>query len=421
MTIIIRRARIVDSSSPLNGKVKDIFIKNGKIAIIADQVKETADHVIDTDGLHVSPGWVDIFARFGDPGLEYKETLDSGARAAAAGGFTHVFILPNTRPAIHNKSQVEYIKEKSKSLPVSLHPIGAITKDIEGKELAEMYDMKASEAIAFSDGLNAVQSAGLLIKALQYIKAFEGVIIQLPDDKSISPNGLMNEGIISTRLGLPGKPAMAEELMIARDINLAGYTDSKLHFTGISSKKSLEYIRRAKESGVNITCSVTPYHLFFSEEDLVSYDTNLKVNLPLRTKDDASALYDAVVDGTIDCITSHHQPHEWDSKACEFEYAKPGMTGLETLYGVLGKLGFSTERLVKCLSENPRKIFDLPKVSIAEGGEADLSLFLPGVTYRFEERQIQSKSKNTPFIGKELNGKVVGIISKDNLYLNSTS
>ncbi len=421
MTIIIRRARIVDSSSPLHGTVKDIFIKNGNIKTIADQVNEPADQVIDIEGLHVSPGWVDIFARFGDPGLEYKETLESGARAAAAGGFTHVFVLPNTQPAIHNKSQVEYIIEKSRALPVNLHPIGAISKNIEGKELAEMYDMKASDAVAFSDGLNAVQSAGLLIKALQYIKPFEGVIMQLPDDKSIAPNGLMNEGIISTRLGLPGKPSMAEELMIARDIKLARYTDSNLHFTGVTSKKSLEYIRRAKESGINVTCSVTPYHLFFSEEDLVSYDTNLKVNLPLRTREDAAALYDGVKDGTVDCITSHHQPHEWDSKACEFEYAKPGMTGLETLYGVLGKLGFSTERLLQCLSENPRRIFGLPKASVREGEQADLSLFLPDLIFRFEERQIQSKSKNTPFIGKELKGKVVGIINKDRLYLNSSS
>lgn len=421
MTIIIRRALIVDRTSPLHGKVRDIFIKNGKINLIADEVKEQADHVIDMKGLHVSPGWVDIFARFGDPGLEYKETLETGAKAAAAGGFTHVFILPNTQPVIHNKSQVEYIKEKSKSLPVNLHPIGAITKNIEGKELAEMYDMRASDAIAFSDGLQAVQSAGLLIKALQYIKAFEGVIIQLPDDKSISPDGLINEGIISTRLGLPGKPAMAEEIMVARDIKLARYAGSKLHFTGVSSKKSLEYIRRAKESGLGITCSVTPYHLFFSEEDLMSYDTNLKVNLPLRTKEDSAALYEAVKDGTVDCITSHHQPHEWDSKACEFEFAKPGMTGLETTYGVLGKIGFSNEKMVECLSEKPREIFGLPKVSIQEGEQADITLFLPGVTYQFEERQIQSKSKNTPFIGKELNGKVVGIISKDNLYLNSTS
>src|SRR6185503_17981636 len=248
MKLLIKQARVVDPSSSINGQITDVFIENGIIQKIGQSISDKADQTIDIKGLHVSPGFMDVFANFGDPGNEFKETLESGSAAAAAGGYTDVMIIPNTSPTIHNKSGVEYIVQKSRSLPVNMHPIGAVTKNTEGKELAEMYDMKASGAVAFSDGIYSVQSAGLLVKALQYVKAFDGMIIQVPDDKSINPHGLMNEGIISTQLGLPGKPAMAEELIVARDIKLARYAESKLHFTGVSSKKSLEYIDRGKSS-----------------------------------------------------------------------------------------------------------------------------------------------------------------------------
>ena len=264
MTILIKQANIVDSSSPFNGQTADIFIENSVILKIDKKITDNADQVIDIPGLHASPGWVDVFANFADPGYEFKETLETGAAAAAAGGYTDVFVIPNTNPVVHNKSGVEYIVQKTKSLPVTIHPIGAITKNTKGEELAEMYDMKASGAVAFSDGINGVQTAGLLVKALQYVKAFEGILIQLPDDKSINPHGLMNEGIVSTQLGLPGKPAMAEELIVARDIKLTRYAESRMHFTGVTTKKSLEYIKRGKEGGTAVSCSVTPYHLFRS-------------------------------------------------------------------------------------------------------------------------------------------------------------
>jgi dihydroorotase len=418
MNILIRKASIQDPSSPFHHTVKDILIADGVIQAIDNGIDAGDATVVEKPGLSVSPGWVDVFAHFCDPGYEHKESLETGAVAAAAGGFTHVFLMPNTSPAIHSKSQVEYIIEKSRALPVSLHPIGAVTKNTEGKELAEMYDMHSYDALAFSDGLNAVQSAGLLIKALQYVKAINGVIIQIPDDRSIAPGGLMNEGIISTRLGLPGKPAMAEEIMVARDIKLARYTDSKLHLTGISSAKSLEYVRRAKDSGIQVTCSVTPYHLWFTDEDLQTYDTNLKVNLPLRTKNDTLALLEGIRDGSIDCVATHHQPHEWDSKTCEFEFAKHGMIGLETSFGVLGKLGIGTERIMELLSAKPREIFGLAKGSIEPGAKADLTVFNADENYGFSADMIRSKSKNTPFIGQILTGKVFGIVNKDNLYLN---
>jgi dihydroorotase len=423
MKVLIKQAKIIAPSSPFNGFTKDILITNGIITQISDTINTVADQVIEQKNLSISIGWMDIFCNFADPGYEYKETLETGAKAAAAGGFTDVMVLPNTNPVVHSKSQVEYIIQKSKALVVNIYPIGAVTKNAEGKDLAEMYDMQQSGAVAFGDGINSIQSAGILLKALQYVKSFDGTVIQIPDDKSIGANGLMNEGIISTQLGLPGKPTIAEELLVARDLKLARYADSKLHFTGVSSAKSLEYIKRSKETGIKITCSVTPYNLYFTDADVQGYDTNLKVNPPLRTEADRQGLLKGIADGTVDCIASHHFPQNWDSKVCEFEYAKEGMLGLESLFGVLGELGISNlesglERLITLLSENPRKIFGITVPEIKEGAAACLTLFNTHEEYVFTEQMIQSKSKNSPFIGKKLKGKVIGIINKGKVELN---
>ena len=413
MTIFIRQAHIVDPNSSHHGTRQNVFIQNGKIVQIGQFEVSPADQTIDHPNLHLSPGWVDCFAHFCDPGLEYKETIETGIKAAAAGGFTEVMVLPNTLPVVSGKSQVEYIIQKSKNTAVTIHPLGAVTKQTEGKELAEMYDMKSAGAVAFTDGLLPVQSAGLLLKALQYVKAFNGVIIQIPDDQSVGRYGLMNEGVVSTRLGLPGKPMLAEEVQVNRDIELTRYADSALHFTGITSPESLAAVKRARNNGIHISCSVSPAHLFFTDEALTSYDTNLKLFPPLRTAAVQHQLRRAVLDGGVDCIASHHLPHEFDSKVCEFEYAKPGMISLETCYGVVGAaLGeeLMPERWVELVSINPRRIFGLNLPAIQEGQTANVTLFDPSATYVLTDDCIRSRSRNTPFTGKEMKGKVIGII-----------
>ena len=419
MTVLIKNARIVDPLSPFHQTTQDLLIESGIITKIGKITGSPEARTVESSGLHVSPGWVDIFANFCDPGYEFKETLESGAAAAAAGGFTDVFVTPNTRPVIDNKSQVEYVRRGTSPLAANVHPLGAISARVEGKDLAEMYDMRNSGAIAFTDGTSPVQSSGLLLKALQYVKAFDGIIIQIPDDKTVGANGLIHEGIVSTHLGLAGKPMMAEELLVARDIKLARYTESKLHFTGVTSPRSLEYIRRAKEGGLQVTCSVTPYHLFFTDADLREYDTNLKVYPPLRPEAERTALRNAVADGTIDCIATHHMPQDHDSKVLEFEYAKNGMIGLETCYLVLKTTmpEIKEEKWVELLTVNPRKIFDLPYPVIDVNRSACLSLFNPSEKTKIENGFFYSRSANTPFNGMQLSGAVKGTVLNDKLFL----
>jgi dihydroorotase len=421
MKLLIKQACITDPLSSHHGTIQDILIEKEKILEIAPSISEKADQIIDQKGLTVSPGWVDIFSHFADPGYEFKETLETGSEAAAKGGFTDVFLIPDTLPVTDNKAQVEFIRHRNGGLPVTIHAIGAITKNLDGRHLAEMYDMKNSGAVAFSDGLRPVQSSGVLVKALQYVKAFDGVIIQIPDDTSISPNGLMHEGIISTRLGLPGKPMMSEELIIARDIKLARYTGSRIHFTGVTSPKSIEYIRRAKDSGLGITCSATPYHLFFSDEALVDYDTNLKVYPPLRPRTVVEQLKSALMDGTIDCIASHHLPHEYDSKILEFENAKFGMTGLETAYAIIQTLlpKLMAADIYALFGGNARRIFNLHPATIEIGDEATLTLFNSEIKWTYDLVNTASKSKNSPFYGENFKGKVIGTFTKGKLHLTN--
>ncbi len=419
MKTLLRQVTIADPDSPHNRSIKDILISDNLIERINTNI-DSSSNVIELNDCVVSPGWVDIFSDFCDPGFEHKETLETGAETSAAGGFTQIFTLPDTNPVVHNKAQVEYIIQKSKNLPVYIRPLGAITKFCEGKELAEMYDMQSSGAVAFTDGLNPVQSPDLFLKALQYVKAFDGVLIQMPLDKSLGKFGLMNEGITSTKLGLPGIPAIAEEIIIRRDIELLKYAQSKLHIIGVSTAKGLQLINQAKEEGLNITCSVTPYHLFFCDEDLQTYDTNLKVNPPLRSKKDMIALREAVQNGEVHCITSHHIPQDWDSKTCEFEYAKFGMIGLQTSFVTIQTVlpNLSHERITELFSTNARKIFNLTTATIKEGNIAELTIFNQHQTTTLTKENNKSKSANSPFINKSLNGKLIGIYCKGRLFLN---
>ncbi|MGI8581519.1 MAG: dihydroorotase [Chitinophagaceae bacterium] len=418
MKVLIKNVVIISSSQPTSST--NILIENGTIVQIDKNINLSADKIIEYNNLHVSVGWMDCFANFCDPGNEHKETLETGSNAAAAGGYTEVMLIPNTNPVVHNKSQIEYLIQRSKNLSVTVHPIGAITKNTDGQELSEMYDMQNSGASAFSDGNNSLQSSGIILKALEYIKAIDATIIQLPGDKNIAANGLMNEGVISIQLGLQGNPAISEEILIARDIELLKYTNSRIHFTGISTKRSLEIITKARNDGLNVSCSVTPYHLFFSDEDLKDYDTNLKVNPPLRTKEDMFAIREGLKDGKIDFIASHHQPQHWDDKTCEFEYAQYGMIGLESVFGIIGICGIKSSDFIKMQTENIRNIFNVEIPQIKCGAKANLTLFDPDAEYIFQEENIYSKSRNSPYIGKNLKGKTFGIINGDKLFLSAS-
>lgn len=418
MSVLIKQARIICQGSPYNEQSKDILIEDGLIKAIGNNIESAASYVINQPRVCISLGWTDIFAHFTDPGLEYRETIASGAAAAAAGGFTDVLVLPNTNPTVHNKSQVGYVVQKATGLSVNIYPIGAVTKNAEGKELSEMYDMRQAGALAFSDGINAIQSPGILLKALQYIKAFDGTVLQLPDDKSIAAQGLINEGIISTQLGLPGKPALAEELMIARDIELLRYTNSRLHITGISTQKSIELVAKAKAEGLEVTCSVTPLHLCFCDEDLTTYDTNLKLNPPLRMAADRDALRKAVQEGWVDCIASHHSPQHSDAKDCEFEYAAYGATALQTVFAAALSAGVSIQQFVQMQTVGARAAVGLPQQAIQEGAAACLTLFDPSAPFELNDSTNCSLSKNSPFYNKTLLGRVLGIINgkKQTLY-----
>ncbi len=422
MEIIIRSARIVDTGSPFNNQVKDILISNGKIKKIGAKLPNTSKaKEVEADNMHVSLGWFDLNAYLADPGYEQKETIESGCAAAAFGGFTHICCIPNTQPVTQTKAQIEYVLRKSAGEIVSVHPLGAVSENTDGKDLAELYDMYTAGAVAFSDGIKASANAGMVERALLYVKAFDGLIMNHPEEKSISKNGAMNEGVTSTKLGLPGAPALAEEIAVNRDLYVLEYTGSKLHLFDISLKKSVDLIRGAKKKGLKISASVNAYNLMLDETAVGNYNTNCKVNPHLRSKEDIAALVKGIADGTIDTITSSHQPQDEECKNLEFDKADFGMIGLETCFAVANtalKGKVELPKIIEAISNNPRRVLGL-KSKIEEGAEADLTLFNPELKWTFAASDIKSKSKNTPFVGTNFVGKSLGVINKGKLQLNS--
>ena len=411
---LLKNITVLDKTSEHNGKKVNVLIENGKIAKIGAAVEDAALEIIDFSGSYLAPGFCDLYVNINDPGFEYREDISSVANAAIAGGFTTICATANNHPITQTKAQVEYILNNAKNTPITILPIGAVTENFDGKTPTEMLDMHYAGAIAFSDVPHGIKDSGVLLRALQYVQPFNGLIITMPFDKTLVGDGQVNESEISVRMGMKGITNLSEYSVVQRDIELLKYTGGKLHFVGISTKESIELIRKAKAENLNITCSVFVHHLISDESDVKNFDSNYKVFPPLRTQDDQQALIEGLKDGTVDCISTQHTPLNIDEKNVEFEVADFGIIGLETAFGLLNKKlenVISKERLIELLSTNPRKI-------INQKTNSDFIILNFEEEYTFSEKNIKSKSKNTPYIGKPLKGKVKAVFSKGKLIIN---
>lgn len=406
--LLIQSVTVLHPESPFNGQTVDVLISNGKIAEIGKKIDGSNKNatIFNAKGQFLSPGFLDINANFGEPGLETKEDMETGCATAAAGGFTAVALMPNTQPPIHSKAEVSYLLNKSQNHLVDILPIGSISHHREGKEMAEMFDMQKSGAIAFSDGNKPVSNAGLMSRALLYTKSFNGLIFSYAEDQDIAAKGKMNEGVMSTFLGMKGNPSLAEELMVSRDLYLAEYNEARIHFSTISSHRSVDLIRKAKKAGVKVTCDVAAHHLVLSEDNLEGFDSQYKVKPPLRTKTDQKALIAGLKDGTIDAIVSQHTPHEIEFKDVEFEIASYGIIGLQTVLPLALKSGLSPEMIVEKLAISPRKLLGIAIPGFDLGISANFILINPIEKWTLNEKSNKSKSYNSPFMGQELTGKV---------------
>ena len=418
MITLIKSATIIDSSSPYHQQKKDILIKEGIISQINDSIPAKKEYtVVDKENLHISCGWFDTSVSFGEPGYEERETIKNGLEVAAKSGFTAVAVNANSNPVIDNKSAVEFLINKGSGFATKIYPIAALTAQSKGVDMAELYDMQQSGAIAFGDYKKPIANDNLMKVSLLYAQNFNGLVLSFPKNKAIAGEGIAHEGINSTKLGLKGIPALAEELQIARDLFLLEYTGGKLHIPTISTAKSVDLIKEAKRKGLQVTCSVTSHHLTLTDNELHEFDSNYKTNPPLRTNTDCKALQKGVKSGIIDIITSDHNPIDIEHKKVEFSEAKDGTIGLESLFGAVNSV-LSLEDYIKNITSKPRQIFGLESVSIAEGKKADISFFNPEEKYVFTKKDILSTSKNSAFINKKMNGKVYGIFSNNQLILN---
>ncbi len=413
MQLLIKNAILIDPASKFHGEKINILIKKGQIEKIGKRLTSEKAKVLNADGACLSVGWLDIGALVGDPGHEHREDFQTLEKAALHGGYSAVACLPNTSPAIHSKSEVLYIKGRAKSSLVNFLPIGAVSDHCAGKDITEMYDMRKAGAVAFSDGKKPIQDSGLMMRALQYVQPFDGVIINQPLDNNVAQGGQLHEGKVSTSLGLRGIPSMAEELIVQRDIYLSEYTDSKLHLLNISTAESVRLVRLAKKKGLKVTASVAALNLAFTDQELNDFDSNFKVLPPLRSEKDRKALIEGLKDGTIDCITSNHTPLEAELKSLEFLYADFGAIGLQTAFSTVCR-AMDNEQLPTFIAEKmaygPRRVLGLTIPEVSVGSRAEFTLYDPSGKWSLEPEKIQSKSKNSPLIHQTMQGKVVAVV-----------
>ena len=417
MNVLIKKVKIIDSQSQFHNQIFDVEIFEGKIKNIAVDLPTPADcTVVEIPNLHLSQGWFDTSVSFGEPGFEDRETIENGLNVAANSGFTAVALQPNSHPVIDNQSQILFVKNKAKNSAVEVFPIGALTKNSDGKDLAELFDMKNAGAIAFGDYNKSISNSNLLKIALQYVQDFDGLIIAFSEDANLKSSGVVNEGIVSTQLGLKGIANIAEEIELERNLALLAYTSGKLHIPTISTAKSVALIKQAKANGLLVTCSVALHNLVLTDEKLINFDTRFKVSPPLRNEIDRLALINGVLDHTIDCITSDHNPIDIEHKKMEFDLAKNGTIGLESAFGALLTV-LPIEIIVEKLTFG-RTIFNLPKIDIEIGNNANFTLFTTRGEWVFSKQHILSKSQNSAFLNCKMKGKVVGIYCKEKLNIS---
>ncbi|SDS44866.1 dihydroorotase [Formosa sp. Hel1_31_208] len=416
MNVLVKSATIVDPKSDFHNQTVDILIEKGVITQISKRIQNPKNYKeIQLNNLHVSQGWFDSSVSFGEPGFEERETIDNGLKTAAFSGFTAVAVNANTNPVIDSYADISFLKSKAIGHAVSLYPFGAVTTKSDGEDLAELFDMKTAGAVAFYDYQKPISNPNLMKLALQYASNFNGLVCSFPQESRISGLGVMNEHITSTSLGLKGNPALAEELQIARDLFILEYTEGKLHIPTISTSKSVELIRAAKKKKLDVTCSVAIHNLILNDKELSTFDTNYKVLPPLRTQADIDGLINGLKDGTIDMVTSDHNPIDIEYKNIEFDHAKNGTIGLESAFGALNSI-FTIKKTIEFLTKGKTR-FGVNTHPIAIGSQADLSLFNPDGIYTFSKKHMHSTSKNSSFDGKKLKGTVYGIISNNHLII----
>lgn len=410
MKLLLKSVTILDENSPHHNKKLDIYIDRGSIKKIGKDLKEKVDKEIKIPNLHVSKGWFDSSVCFGEPGFEDRETISNGLDTAGKSGFSSVALNPYTNPVLDHSGSISAVKAKALNHPVKLYPVGALTMKSEGVDLAELLDMKEAGAVSFGDYKLPQRNPNLLKIALQYAQNFDALIQSFPQENRIAGTGIVNEHKNSTSLGLKGIPNLAEELQITRDLYLLEYTGGKLHIPTISTEKSVKLIKDARKKGLDVSCSVAIHNLILDDEELKAFDANSKVLPPLRTKKDTKALIKGLKDGTIDMVTSDHNPIDVEHKKVEFDNALNGSIGLETAFGALCKI-FEPEEAIKYLTSG-KKRFNIEEFEIKEGEPVDLSLFVPGESYTFSEKDILSSSRNSIFLNKELTGKPIGVITE---------